>query len=97
MILAFLNSYTNPCRGKIYGEYNNKYFFLVAVFIFEIGSAVCGSAFSLNGLIIGRAICGLGGPGLYLNTINILTALTRVAERLLYMSFVRATWTSGTV
>lgn len=97
MILAPPNSYTDLCRGKIYEEYNNKYLFLVAVFIFEIGSAVCGSAPSLNVLIVGRAICGLGGPGLYLGTITILTALTRVAERPLYMSFVGATWASGTV
>lgn len=64
MILAPLNSYANLCRGKIYGEYDNKYLFLVAVFIFEIGSAVCGSAPSLNVLIVGRAICGLGGPAM---------------------------------
>lgn len=39
----------------------------------------------------------LNGPGLYLGTINILTALTRVAERPLYISYVGATWASGTV
>ena len=32
---------------------------------FQIGSAVCGAAPSMTALIFGRALCGLGGAGMY--------------------------------
>jgi len=47
---------------------------------FEIGSAVCGAAPSMNALIIGRAIAGLGGAGMYLGVI-ILSIFTTTTER----------------
>jgi MFS family permease len=65
--------------------------------IFEIGSAISGAAPTLNTLIVGRAVCGLGAPGLYIGAINLLTVFTTIAERPLYMSFVGATWCLGTV
>lgn len=34
--------------------------------MFEIGSAVCGAAPSMNALIVGRVIAGMGGAGSYL-------------------------------
>lgn len=65
--------------------------------IFEIGSVISGAAPTLNALIVGRAICGIGAPGLYIGAINLLTVFTSMAERPLYMAFVGATWCLGTV
>ena len=84
-------------RGKIYGQYNNKSLFLAGVVLFEVGSVVCGSSKSLDALIVGRAICGLGGSGMYIGALNILSGLTTVTERPLYMSYIGATWGAGTV
>ena len=67
------------------------------MFIFEAGSAVCGSAPNVNALIVGRTIAGLGGSGVYFGTVNIFSSLTTTAERPLYLSFVGAAWSLGTV
>lgn len=51
---------TNLIFGKIFGQFNAKWSYIICVFIFELGSALCGAAQSMNMLIIGRAICGIG-------------------------------------
>ncbi|CAK5282085.1 unnamed protein product [Mycena citricolor] len=49
--------------GKFYTLLPKKGVFIVAIILFEIGSAVCGAAKSSNALIVGRAIAGLGSAG----------------------------------
>jgi hypothetical protein len=49
--------------GKLYTIFDIKSTFLAAVFLFELGSAVCGSAPNSIAFIIGRAISGLGAGG----------------------------------
>ncbi|PWY80060.1 efflux pump antibiotic resistance protein [Aspergillus eucalypticola CBS 122712] len=83
--------------GQIYGHFNNKFLFLASVVIFEVGSAVCGAAPTMNALIVGRAICGIGGMGIYLGTVNMVSALTTEAQRPLYLGFVGLTWGIGTI
>lgn len=39
----------------------------------------------------------MGGSGIYIGTINILSSLTSVSERPLYLSFVGMAWSLGTV
>lgn len=70
---------------------------MASIFIFEVGSAVCGAAPTMNAMIVGRAVAGIGGSGIYIGAINILTACTHISQRPLYMSFVGATWSAGTV
>ena len=52
------------CRGKIYGQLNAKWLYVFCVFLFEVGSALCGAAPTMNALIGGRVLAGLGGAGL---------------------------------
>ncbi|RXK37133.1 hypothetical protein M231_05584 [Tremella mesenterica] len=60
-----------PCAGciLIYSQimtvFSPKWIYLGAVVVFEIGSAICGAAQSMNMLIVGRAVAGLGGAGLW--------------------------------
>lgn len=49
--------------GKAYGFYSLKITYLIAIFIFEIGSLICAVAPSSVALIVGRAIAGLGAAG----------------------------------
>lgn len=42
--------------GKLYTFYSIKWVYLIAIGIFEIGSAVCGAAPNSTALIIGRAV-----------------------------------------
>ncbi len=41
-----------------------KYVYLTAIFIFEVGSAVCGAAPTSEALIVGRAVSGVGSAGI---------------------------------
>lgn len=52
------------CRGRIYGQLNAKWLYVFCIFLFEVGSALCGAAPTMNALIGGRVLAGLGGAGL---------------------------------
>lgn len=84
-------------RSKLFERLSNKYLFIIAVVIFEGGSAICGAAPSLNVLIVGRVICGLGAFGMYIGSINILTVLTTIPERPIYIGLVGASYCLGTM
>lgn len=86
-----------PLWGKLYGQFNNKYMFLGALLAFEVGSAVIGSAQSIQALIAGRAVAGFGGSGIYVGTINILSGVTIHAERSQYLGLVGVAWGLGTM
>ncbi|KAL5336875.1 MFS general substrate transporter [Aspergillus crustosus] len=58
--------------GKLYKYFPIKLWFLVALFIFELGSLVCGVAKDPTTLIVGRAIAGLGGAGVAVGIFTIL-------------------------
>jgi MFS family permease len=45
--------------GNIYKRFNIKWAFLIAVFIFELGSLICAVAQNSTTFIIGRAIAGV--------------------------------------
>lgn len=62
-----------------------------------IGSTICGAAPNIDALIVGRAICGLGGSGMYVGVLTLLSMTTTEAERALYMGFPGITWGVGTV
>lgn len=52
--------------GRFYGLFEIKYLMIGAVITFEAGSALCGAAPSMNAMIVGRVIAGMGGAGMYL-------------------------------
>ncbi|KAK5091212.1 hypothetical protein LTR05_001392 [Lithohypha guttulata] len=54
-----------PSFGKIYSFFNIKYTYIGAVFIFEVGSVICGAAVNSRMLIIGRAVAGVGAAALF--------------------------------
>lgn len=71
--------------------------YLIAAILFEIGSALCGSANLMDVLIFGRALAGLGGAGLYLGVLTLLSALTTASERPLYIASTGLVWGFGSV
>ena len=84
-------------RGKLFAKFNGKVLFLAAVFIFEVGSAICGAAPTINAEIVGRAICGAGGIGIYMGALNLLAVTTTNEERPVYIALMGICWGSGTV
>nr|POF07158.1 aspyridones efflux protein [Quercus suber] len=65
--------------------YTPKYVFLIAITIFEIGSAVCGAAPNSIAFIIGRAIAGLGTAGIQNGAIILVVAAVPLAKRPAYL------------
>ncbi|KAK7743288.1 hypothetical protein SLS53_004373 [Cytospora paraplurivora] len=57
--------------GKLYVVYSVKAVFLSSILMFEIGSAVCGSAPSSVALIVGRALAGVGSAGIFSGAITL--------------------------
>ena len=49
--------------GKLFGLYNVKWLYIVSLCIFMVGSALCGAAPTMNAMIVGRVIAGVGGNG----------------------------------
>ncbi|KAI1371686.1 MFS general substrate transporter [Hypoxylon crocopeplum] len=88
---------SNPLWGKLYHQFDNKVLFLTSMVIFEAGSAIIGSAPSADAVIVGRAIAGFGGSGIYVGTIGIISAMTVPFERAQYLNFVGMAWSLGTI
>ncbi|KAM3158144.1 MFS-type transporter pgmG [Botrytis cinerea] len=88
---------TNLVLGKIYTQFNAKWFYVFSVFVFELGSAVCAAAPSINAVIVGRTLCGIGGAGLYVGCMTLIAFTTTISERPLYISVTGLTWGIGIV
>jgi MFS family permease len=88
---------TNLAWGRVYSNFNAKWLYIFHVFIFEVGSAICGAAPSMNVLILGRAIAGVGGSGQYVGCMTLISATTTTAERSMYVSLTGISWGLGTV
>ncbi|CAG8961583.1 hypothetical protein HYFRA_00006117 [Hymenoscyphus fraxineus] len=87
----------NLLLSNLFMLFDNKLLFIAGVVFFEIGSAVCGAAPNMTALIVGRVVCGIGGVGIYVGAMNLLSVLTTETERPMYLSFVGLTWGVGTV
>ncbi|TPX13643.1 uncharacterized protein E0L32_005846 [Thyridium curvatum] len=83
--------------GKLYGLFDAKWLYVGSSALFNIESALCGAAPSLQALIIGRVLAGMGGNGMYLGVMTLLSVNTSDRERPRYLSFVGLVWGIGTV
>ncbi|CAG8558683.1 2403_t:CDS:2, partial [Dentiscutata heterogama] len=54
----------SPIYGKLSDIFGRKTTFLFSIFIFELGSLLCGVANNMVSMIIYRAIAGIGGGGI---------------------------------
>ncbi|KAI0381220.1 MFS drug efflux transporter [Hypomontagnella monticulosa] len=88
---------TNLLWGQCYGYFDAKPVYILCVFIFEVGSAFCGAAPNMNALIVGRAIAGLGGAGMYTGAMVLLSVHTTDQERPTYLGFTGLAWGLGTI
>ncbi|KAI9765802.1 MAG: hypothetical protein M1840_007084 [Geoglossum simile] len=83
--------------ASLFSTFDAKVNYLVSLLLFEIGSAICGAANMMDVLIFGRALAGLGGAGLYVGVITLLSALTTPTERPLYVASTGLIWGTGSV
>jgi len=71
--------------GKLYTFYSDKWVFISALGIFEIGSLLCAVAPNSPALIIGRAIAGIGAAGLFSGAIIIIANTVPLRIRPIYI------------
>ena len=97
--VAFLLCATasNLFWGRAYTHFNVKWLYVFTILLFEVGSAICGAAPSMNVLIVGRAIAGFGGAGLYNGLMTNIAMTTTMAERPVYNSMTGFFWGIGIV
>ena len=60
--------------GKIYSMYSVKLVLLLSIFLFEVGSAICGAAPNSVAFIVGRAVAGVGAAGILGGSVSVLLA-----------------------
>ncbi|KAI0007237.1 major facilitator superfamily-domain-containing protein [Xylariaceae sp. FL0662B] len=83
--------------GKVYGVFNIRWVYIFNILLFEIGSAVCGSAPNITALIIGRVIAGVGGSGMYSGTLTYVSVSTSMEEKPAYLAGSTVVWGLGSV
>lgn len=94
-------AYTLACAGVLpaYGRFadifGRKYTLMVAILLFILGSGICGGASSINMLIAGRVVQGLGGGGISALVNIIISDIVALHQRGAFMGMLGATWAIG--
>ncbi|KAI0024401.1 major facilitator superfamily domain-containing protein [Xylariomycetidae sp. FL0641] len=70
--------------GKIYKFYPVRLVYVISIVLFEVGSAVCGAAPSSVAFIVGRAIQGVGGAGIFSGAIVTIVYAVPLRKRPFY-------------
>ncbi|MDW7739748.1 MAG: MFS transporter [Bacillota bacterium] len=70
-----------PIAGRVGDMYGPRRFFLAGLFVLGIGSLLCGTAFSLSWLLVGRVVQALGAAMLVPNSLAILLSKTEEGQR----------------
>ncbi len=78
--------------GKVYKFFPLKTSFLVAIFIFELGSLICAVAPNSTSLIVGRAIAGLGASGIAPGVYTITAFAAEPTKRATYTGVIGASY-----
>ncbi|KAJ7573933.1 MFS general substrate transporter [Mycena floridula] len=86
-----------PLSGNLAQIFGRRPVALGAIVIFAVGSAVSGSATSMNPLIVGRAVQGAGDGGIQATTAIIVADLVPLKERGLFQGIVGMMWSIGSL
>lgn len=71
---------------------STKWTFISTILIFEVASAICGSAPNSIALIIGRAIAGIGSAGIFGGAFIIIAESVPLSKRPLYNGVIGGTF-----
>ncbi|KAJ7269948.1 putative transporter [Mycena rebaudengoi] len=67
--------------GQLLRTFPAKWILISAITIFELGSLVCGVSQSVGQLIAGRAVTGVGGAGIFLAIMQVISQITHLEDR----------------
>ncbi|OHX00520.1 hc-toxin efflux carrier [Colletotrichum incanum] len=94
---ALASAATTLPWSKAYGTFSAKKLYIGSTTVFMAASALCGAAPDINSFIVGRAIAGAGGCGMYMGLLTLLSVTTTNVERPKYLSLTGLIWGIGTV
>ncbi|MBT2676964.1 MFS transporter, partial [Streptomyces sp. ISL-14] len=99
VVTAYLLASTaaTPLWGKLGDQYGRKRLFQIAIVIFLVGSALCGTAQDMAQLIAFRAVQGLGGGGLIVLSMAIVGDIVPPRERGRYQGLFGAVFGASSV
>src|SRR3954466_7053238 len=99
VVTAYLltTTVTVPLYGKLSDLYGRRRLFVVSISIFLLGSALCGTAQSMNELIAFRALQGVGAGGLIPLSQAAIGDLFSPRERGKYQGYIGAMWATAAV
>ncbi|KAH8817257.1 putative efflux pump antibiotic resistance protein [Xylogone sp. PMI_703] len=83
--------------GKVYKYFPLKPTFILTVFLFELGSLICGVAPNSVAFIVGRAISGVGGGGIATGGTTIIAFCSPPKKRPIFMGLVGLTYAFAAV
>ncbi|KAI9766171.1 MAG: hypothetical protein M1840_006738 [Geoglossum simile] len=84
-----------PLYGQTADIFGRRYLLIFAVAVFAFGSAISGGASSMEMLIAGRAVQGVGGGGIVMLSNLIISDIVPLRERGTYMAILFAAITVG--
>ncbi|WP_194818151.1 MDR family MFS transporter [Nocardia sp. XZ_19_385] len=96
-IYLLAQAVTVPIYGKLADTFGRKPVLLFGIAVFALGSLLCGLATSMVGLIIFRAIQGLGAGAVQPMTLTIAGDLYTLAERGKVQGYIAAVWAASSV
>jgi EmrB/QacA subfamily drug resistance transporter len=88
---------STPLYGKLSDLYGRRPFFLAAISIFVVGSALCGLADTMYQLAAARAFQGLGAGGLFSLALTIIGDIVPPRERAKYQGYFLAVFGTSSV
>ncbi|KAH3671381.1 hypothetical protein WICMUC_004678 [Wickerhamomyces mucosus] len=83
--------------GRVAITFGRKYSLIIAIILFEAGSLMCALATSMNILIGGRVLAGIGGGGCQALTWIICTEMVTMDRRPLFLSILGAGFSLASV
>lgn len=95
--LTFFSTAFQPLYGQFAGIWGRRWPSIFAVAVFTLGSGLSGGASSIEMLIAGRTVQGVGGAGISLMNQLIISDLVPLRERATYVSITFAVFGFGAV
>ncbi|KAG9239335.1 major facilitator superfamily domain-containing protein [Amylocarpus encephaloides] len=84
-----------PLAGQAADIFGRRIPMILSLVFFAVGSGICGGANSLEMLIAGRLVQGLGGGALFVMVDTITADLVPLRERMKYMAIIMTFFTLG--
>lgn len=88
---------SQPLAGKVYTLFSKKVSYLLYLFMFELGSLVCGLAPSSRALIAGRTIAGFGASGILAGGFAIITTIIPLHKRAVWTGVMGSTFSIASI